>query len=231
MRRIVYSLVLFLPSVGFSQEITLVPTPEIPVEVTVEGDTLQLYSMPEIYIGVDMREEQYRKDMRILRNRIRRVYPYAKATAQNLIILNENLAKIESNRDKRKYIKRSQHYLESQFKEKLKKLSRNDGKVLLKLIHRETGQSAFELIKEFKSGWTAFWSNATAKTFSLNLKSTYHPESDLNDFYLETQLQYLSFRYEIDLTRGANPVNFNELRIMWKNKIREDQFFPLELRE
>jgi hypothetical protein len=169
--------------------------------------------------------------MVILRNRIRRVYPYATATAQNLIILNANLEKIETKKEKRKYIKRSQKYLEGQFKEKLKKLSKNDGKILLKLIDRQTGQTAFELIKEFKSGWTAFWSNTTARTFSLNLKSEYHPDIDLNDFYIETQLQYLFYRYELQYSSGNPAIHFNELRKLWKDKISEEEFFPLELRE
>ncbi|MTG98185.1 MULTISPECIES: DUF4294 domain-containing protein [Myroides] len=231
MKRFVLLIVCFAIYPCLGQEKELLPTPEIPSEVIIDGDTIQSVSMPEIFIGVDMKEEKYRRDMIILRNRIRRVYPYAKATAQNLIILNENLEKIESKRDKRTYIKRSQKYLEGQFKEKLKKLSRNDGKILLKLIDRETGQTAFQLIKEFKSGWTAFWSNTTARTFSLNLKSEYHPDIDLNDFYLETQLQYLFYRYEIEYSRGAREIKFNDLRLLWQEKITEDQFFPLELRE
>jgi len=225
-----YFLFLFGVAFGYAQEKELKPVPDLVPLIEIEDDTLK-YSIPEIYIGTNAKEEAYRRDMSILRNRIRRVYPYARATAENLVILNENLEKMETNRQKRQYIKRSQKYLESQFKERLKKLSRNDGKILIKLIYRETGETTFALIKEFRSGWTAFWSNTTAKTFSLDLKSEYHPDSNLQDFYIETQLQYLFFHYEVKYSSGAGNINFNALRKMWELKISEDEFFPLELRE
>lgn len=227
----IFIIVFLFYTAAFSQVEKLVVVPEIPNQTIVEGDTLQNYSMEEIYIGFDHREVQYKKDMNVLRNRIRRVYPYAKATAENLVILNTNLAKLKTNREKNRYIKASQKYLEEQFKERLKKLSRNDGKILLKLIYRETGQTTFQLIKEFKSGWTAFWSNATARTFSLNLKSEYHPDIDVYDFYIETQLQYLFSRYELEYSLGKPPINFNEMRKSWSNNPNDKEFFPLELRE
>ncbi|WP_410879398.1 DUF4294 domain-containing protein [Myroides sp. DW712] len=213
-----------------AQEVELKPVPSLVPMIEIEDDTLK-YSIPEIYIGSNAKEDQYRQEMNILRNRIRRVYPYARATAENLVILNENLEKLETNKQKRQYIKRSQKYLESQFKDKLKKLSRKDGKILLKLIHRETGETTFKLIKEFRSGWTAFWSNTTAKTFSLDLKSEYHPDSDLQDFYIETQLQFLFYTYQVERSNGKQEINFNALRKMWEIKISDEEFFPLELRE
>ncbi|MHC5354992.1 DUF4294 domain-containing protein [Myroides sp. LJL115] len=192
-------------------------------------DSIQGYTIEEIVI--DLAQENYKKDMIILRNRLRRVYPYARATADNLLVLNENLAKIDNNTEKRRYIKRSQKYLEGQFKEKLKRLSRNDGKILLKLIDRQTGQTAFSLIKEFKSGWTAFWSNTTAKTFSLNLKSQYRPYEDMEDFFIETQLQFLFFSYQLEYSSAVPSVEYTKLLEFWQKKVDETIFFPTELRE
>lgn len=217
-------------SFAFSQIEELKAVPEIPHQIIIEGDTVQNYSLEEIYIGFDPRQAKYEKDMNILRNRIRRVYPYAKATADNLRILNANLDKLKTTKEKNQYIRASQKYLEAQFKERLKKLSRNDGKILLKLIYRETGETTFDLIKEFKSGWTAFWSNTTAKTFSLNLKSEYHPDIDVYDFYIETQLQFLFYRYELQYSKGVPPIDFNELRESWRQNPNEREFYPVELR-
>lgn len=192
-------------------------------------DSMPGYTIEEIVI--DLAQENYKQDMMVLRNRLRRVYPYARATADNLLVLNENLAKIENKAEKRKYIKRSQKYLEGQFKEKLKRLSRNDGKILLKLIDRQTGQTAFSLIKEFKSGWTAFWSNTTAKTFSLNLKSEYHPYEDMEDFFIETQLQFLFFSYQLEYSNAVPSIEYTKLLEFWQKKVDETIFFPTELRE
>lgn len=225
-----YFLVFFVMPSVYAQEELLQPVPALIPSIEEEADTLK-YSIPEIYIGTNEKEERYRQEMNILRNRIRRVYPYARATAENLMILNENLEKLETKKQRRQYIKGSQKYLESQFKERLKKLSRKDGKILLKLIHRETGETTFALIKEFRSGWTAFWSNTTAKTFSLDLKSEYHPDSDLQDFYIETQLQYLFYNYQLEYSKGKENIDFNALRKMWKLKISDQEFFPIELRE
>ena len=220
---------LLLFSMGcFSQEKALVYVPEIPEE---QVDSMQHQMIPEIFIGVNMEEEKYKRDMIILRNRLRRVYPYAVATAENLVTINENLANMPTKSEKRKYIRRSQKYLEGQFKERLKKLSRNDGKILLKLIDRQTGETAFSLIKELKSGWTAFWGNVTAKTFSLNLKSEYHPGTDIQDFYIETQLQYLFFRRELTPTEGVPAIPYNQIRLKWAAEIGGTDAFPLELRE
>jgi len=101
-------LFLFGVAFGYAQEKELKPVPDLVPLIEIEDDTLK-YSIPEIYIGTNAKEEAYRRDMSILRNRIRRVYPYARATAENLVILNENLEKMETNRQKRQYIKRSQN--------------------------------------------------------------------------------------------------------------------------
>lgn len=228
MKILVYLLFFGLGSGCIAQNKSLVAVPEIPQENSTQSDTLKDYSIGEIII--DLQQENYKKDMLILRNRLRRVYPYARATADNLVILNENLAKLPSKAEKRKYIQRSQKYLESQFKERLKKLSRNDGKILLKLINRQTGQTAFSLIKEFKSGWTAFWSNTTAKTFSLNLKSEYDPLMDLEDFFIETQLQYLFFNFELEHTLGQPAIDYTQVLRHWQENLPQDEFFPPELR-
>ncbi len=202
---------------------------EKPVVDELVYDTIPKYDLQEIVI--DLAQEEYKKEMIVLRNRLRRVYPYARATAENLLILNENLNKLDKKNDQRKYIKRSQKYLEGQFKDKLKKLSRNDGKILLKLIDRQTGQTAFTLIKEFKSGWTAFWSNATAKSFSLDLKSEYRPYEDIQDFFLETQLQFLFFSYQLEYSPGTPAIDYTKLLEHWQSKAEQMSFFPIELQQ
>lgn len=235
MEKAIYLLISLSFALGVQAQVELKPVPQIPdppASIQSEQDSIaEFYTMPEIFIGVNEKEEKYLREMSILRNRILRVYPYAKATAENLTILNANLEKMQTRRQKNQYISRSQKYLETEFKDRLKKLSRKDGRILIKLIHRQTGNTTFSLIKEFKSGWSAFWSNNTARLFDLNLKSEYHPDTDLEDFYIETQLNYLFYNYRLSYQQATPPIDFNAVRKKWEAEIGNSDAYPAELKE
>jgi hypothetical protein len=79
--------------------------------------------------------------------------------------------------------------MEGEFSEQLKKLTRTEGRILIKLIHRQTGETMYELIKEYRSGWKAFWYNSTAQMFRLSLKKEYRPQDEALDFIVEDILQ------------------------------------------
>ena len=67
-------------------------------------------------------------------------------------------------------------------------MSQKQGQILIKLIHRQTGITTYDLIKEYKSGWKAFWSNKTARLFNIDLKREYDPMEVPEDYYIETFL-------------------------------------------
>lgn len=194
--------------------------------VNQEGEIETEYMLPELNINFTKEELERMKANNILRRRILRVYPYVVATSETLITVNENLAKFETNREKRKYINASQDYLESQFKDRLKKLSRKDGQILVKLIDRQTGQTTFSLIKEFKSGWKAFWSNQTAKLFDINLKTKFDPENTLEDFYIERILLELKQEGMINYYPPKKKSDINNLNQIWKAKLGDSGYFP-----
>jgi len=162
----------------------------------------------------------------VLRRRILRVYPYVVATSEALTTINENLNKFATDKQKRKYINASQDYLEKQFKDKLKNLSRKDGQILTKLIHRQTGQTTFSLIKEFKSGWKAFWSNQTARLFDINLKTKFDVENTLEDFYIEHILKDLHEEGKINYYPPKIKPDMNKIDKQWKEKLGESGYFP-----
>src|SRR5690606_12533627 len=130
-----------------------------------------------------------RRNYLILRRKTRKVYPYAKLASERLTIMNERLSLLEKNSDKRKYTKIIQNYLEGEFSDTLKNMTRSEGQILVKLIHRQTGYSAFDLIKEFRTGWKAFWSNITANIFDISLKEEYRPFEVKEDYLIEDILQ------------------------------------------
>ncbi|MCH4823905.1 DUF4294 domain-containing protein [Gramella lutea] len=160
-----------------------------------------------------------RKRYLILRRKTRKVYPYAKLASERLVDLNSRLDQIKSKRDRKKYTKIVQDYIEKEFSAELKKLTRTEGQILVKLIHRQTGITTFDLVKDLKSGWRAFWYNTTASMFDISLKEEYHPETNQEDFLIEDILQR-SFRDNI-LERQESALDFEYLDLSdkWNNSV------------
>ena len=123
------------------------------------------------------------------RRKVFKAYPYAKLASERLDSLKIRLSKVNSKRKRRKYTKKVQKYLEGEFSVQLKKMTSTEGRILIKLIHRQTGKTTFDNIRELKSGWKAFWYNTTANIFKLSLKDEYHPEDVNEDYLIEDVLQ------------------------------------------
>ncbi len=193
--------------------------------VKTENDTTIVFSseMDELIISKDKAFEEEQRKMRILERRVLKVYPYAKLAADNLVILNANMAKLKTEREKKKYFKIAENYLENEFGERLKKFSRKDGQILIKLINRQTGKTTFTLVKDLKSGWKAFWSNNTARLFDLNMKDEYEPFDDLEDFYIESILIKAFNTSRLQKQNPAKPIDLAELSATWKEKINQSK--------
>ena len=125
----------------------------------------------------------------ILKRKTIKVYPYAKLAAERLTSLNERLATLDTKRKKKRYAKLIQKYIEEEFSTELKKLTRAEGQILVKLIHRQTGRTAFQLIKDLRNGWRAFWFNTTASMFDISLKREFDPVNVKEDFLIEDILE------------------------------------------
>ncbi|HKJ05967.1 MAG TPA: DUF4294 domain-containing protein [Flavobacteriaceae bacterium] len=175
-----------------------------------EGDTL-LIELDEIVLlkKLKFKDTYDRRYYYWFRKKTLNAYPFAKIAAERLEVLNERLENIKSKRKKKVYIKRIQKYMEGEFADQLKKLTRTEGRILIKLIHRQTGKTVFDLVKDYRSGWNAFWYNSTAKVFKLSLKSTYNPLTNNEDYLIEDILQ----RAFIDgiLEEQDNQLNFDYL--------------------
>ena len=152
----------------------------------------------------------------ILRNRTLRVYPYAKLASDRLDTLSMRLENINSNRKKKTYIKRIEKFIYDEFEAELKKLSRSQGRILIKLVHRQTGETTHSLIKELRNGWRAFVYQTTASLFKLSLKDTYNPETNYEDFLIEDILQRAYGDGLIDLDPTALTYELDSLYTIWK---------------
>ncbi|RXM47232.1 DUF4294 domain-containing protein [Flavobacterium sp. YO12] len=182
------------------------------------NDTIQL---PEIIVSKGQKlspEEQ--KQFQILQNRVYKVYPYAKLASDRLTALNKGMSRLNSNREKKKYFKIVEDYLNNEFEDRLKKLSRKQGQILVKLIHRQTGITTYELIKTLKSGFKAFVSNTTANLFDISLKTEYKPYEVNEDYLIETILVRAFESGRLLNQAPANPVNYDHLMEHWEAKAK-----------
>ena len=151
----------------------------------------------------------------ILRRRTLKVYPYAKLAAERLAVMEQRLAQIKRKSKRKKYIKQAQKYMEGEFYETLRKFTRAEGRILVKLIHRQTGQSTFDLIKDYRSGWRAFWYNKTAHWFDIELKSTYDPFENKEDYFIEDILQRGFRDGLIEQQKPQEPIDILALEAHW----------------
>lgn len=179
--------------------------------------------MDEMFIGKDKAYAEEMERIKKMQRRVFKVYPYAKLAAENLKMLNANMAKLKTEREKKKYFKIVENYLENEFEDRLKKFSRKEGQVLVKLIHRQTGETTFKLVKDLKSGWKAFWSNNTAKLFDINLKEEYDPMNELDDFYIEGMLIKAFKEGKLQRQDPAKPIDLAELSATWKEKLNKSR--------
>lgn len=179
------------------------------------GDTIlrESIDLEEVIIlnRLKFKSDQDRRTYLILRRKTRKVYPYAKLASERLITLNSRLDEIKSKRQQKKYTKIVQDYIEGEFSAELKKLTRTEGQILVKLVHRQTGVTTYNLIKNLKSGWRAFWYNSTASIFDISLKEEYNPESNKEDYLIEDILQR-SFQAKI-LEPQPSPLKFKFLEL------------------
>lgn len=158
----------------------------------------------------------------ILKRKTLKVYPYAKMAAERLVELNEELAQFEKRRKKKKHAKKVQKFIEKEFSKELKKLTKTEGQILVKLIHRQTGKTAFKLVKELRNGWRAFWYNNTASLFNISLKREFVPIEVKEDFLIEDILLRAFQDGRLERQEPAFDIDFYNLTDKWLNAKSEE---------
>ena len=119
---------------------------------------------------------------------VKKVYPLAMEAARRMENMDEELAMYEKRRDRKAYTRTIEDALKEEISPMLWKMTRYEGKILLKLIDRETHHTVFRIIKDFRSGFTAGFYQMLAQLFGNNLKLEYDPEGE--DAMLEQIVKY-----------------------------------------
>lgn len=148
--------------------------------IVYEGDTIPLQNLEYVCVYSKLSAAQKAANAKYnrLRNAVYVTYPYALRAGAVMNDINANLAGV-TDKDKRKhYIKSREKELKKEFTTPLTNLSIYQGKVLMKLINRETGSNCYEIIKEMKGGFTARFYQTVAFFFDSNLKQSYDAETD-----------------------------------------------------
>jgi len=175
--------------------------------------------LEEVYITNEKlsdEEIEARKQFLILKRRVYRTYSYAKTASEKLKILNESLSKLKSKREKKKFLKITQQYIENEFEKRLKSLSRKDGQILVKLVHRQTGQTTHSLVKNLKSGWSAYFYGKVAKLYNIDLKSEYNPYLVEEDFWIEKILLDAFKNFMLIEQPPKQTIDYDKLQEIWK---------------
>ena len=155
---------------------------EIEGETVVVMDELVLQKNPHFNNQLD-RNYYY-----FLNKKLNRVYPLFLTALQQYRDLNTLTANMDAG-DKRKYLRERQNELASQYEAQLRDLTTTEGQVFAKLMYRATGKTVYEIIRELRGGWSAFWWNIKGNAADIELKKEYNPYKYRDDEFVEALLQ------------------------------------------
>ncbi len=152
--------------------------------VVYNGDTMEAKTLADVSFYSRFSASSNAKWTR-LRNAVYVTYPYAIRAGAVMNDINSKLTAVDDKSDRRKYIRTREKELKKEFTDPLTNLSVYQGKVLMKLINRETGNNCYEIIKEYKGGLTARFYQTVAFFFNSSLKQPYDAEEE------DSEIEYL----------------------------------------
>ena len=160
-----------------------------------EGQILSSRNLEMTWVTAPMTPASRKKweEWTRLRNAVYVTYPYARRAGIILNEMNAKLALLTSEQERKTYIKSREKELKKEFTTPLENLSIYQGKVLMKLINRQSGNNCYEIIKEYKGGFTARFYQTVAFFFSSNLKQPYDPKGE--DKVIESIVQEVERMY------------------------------------
>ena len=144
----------------------------------VNKDTIINVVLPQtiVYPPLVFKNEKERLAYVKLVRDIKKTLPYAKQVSQNIIETYEMMETFPDKKSKQKHLKNAQKYIMEEYKPKMKKLTKNQGRILVKLIDRQTNSSAYDIVKSLMGPVKATFYNTMAGVFGNDLKTEYDPE-------------------------------------------------------
>ncbi|MCQ2235558.1 MAG: DUF4294 domain-containing protein [Bacteroidales bacterium] len=183
-KRVFYTLCLILLFVCSAKAQTA-NEPLIVRALVIDGDTVPYVVLDEVRAFARHKFKNKRAEIRYTRlvRNVKKVLPYARMCAGEINIINEGLSELTTDKEKKAYLKVKEKELFEKFEQPLRHLTITQGRILIKLIDRETGNTSFELIRTLKGRFSAFIWQGVARLFGSNLKSEY--DSEVKDAEIE----------------------------------------------
>jgi len=180
MKRLLYILLLWcafaLPALSQSPDLIIARAK------IVDGDTIPMFNLAEVHIigyMIYRSPSDQRRFERLVRN-VKKVYPYARLAGIKLGEYDALMAGL-SEKEQHKLFKKAEEELKTEFGEELKGLTFTQGRILLKLVDRETGTPTYHIVKELRGSFVAFFWQNLSRLFGYNLKDEYDPQGDDKD--------------------------------------------------
>ena len=153
----------------------------ITVRATIlDGDTIAYMSLPIIRVyapKVFKNKAKQRQWSRLVRN-VKKTYPYAVLAANKMKEYEAILINVENEKEKKRLMKLAEEDLKNQFEKDIRNMTFSQGKILIKLIDRETGETSYAIVKELRGTLSAFFWQSIARIFGANLKDEYDAQGD-----------------------------------------------------
>lgn len=143
-----------------------------------EGDTIPVIDMRPVYVFAPMKfkSNKERQEYTKLVRDVKKAYPYARLIAASVIETYEYMQTLPDEKTRQKHLEEVQKYMMSTYKPQMKKMTRNQGKILIKLIDRECNTSSYNIVKSLVGSFKAGVYNVFAGVFGNSLKAQYEPE-------------------------------------------------------
>tara|TARA_Y100001954_G_C15703521_1_gene549092 strand:+ start:174 stop:749 length:576 start_codon:yes stop_codon:yes gene_type:complete len=150
----------------------------------INGDTLFIKEFPEVEI-LEFKDNIERRKYYILKRRVLKVYPYALVAKEKLDAIQRGLDTIPKRRHKKRYTKQVAIWVKEEYTEQLKNLTMSEGRILVKLIYRETKITSYDIVRSYRGRFNAFFWQTMAKLWENNLKTQYDPVNIKEDMLIE----------------------------------------------
>jgi len=179
MNRIVFiTLLFFIPIVPLKgQDTILLSAGPVAMYGIIEGgDTILMSTIAEVSVTSGRKSRSEQRDMRKYRKlvyNVKKVYPYAKIAGQKFREIDATIATLKTDRERREYINQVEAEIKGRYEEELTNLTITQGRILIKLIDRETGHTSYDLVRQLQGNFQAFLWQTLARLFGSNLKMTF----------------------------------------------------------